>query len=61
MWGVHCVRTGKFRYFRDVVGEAIRIAREQELATAGDCLVITAGVPLGVPGSTNNLHIARVE
>ena len=61
VWGVHCVRTGKFRNFRDVVGEAIRIARAQELAAPGDCLVITAGVPLGVPGSTNNLHIARVE
>jgi pyruvate kinase len=31
------------------------------LAAAGDRLVVMAGVPFGVPGSTNVLHVVRVS
>jgi len=40
---------------------AIRVAKQEEFADAGDPLVITAGVPFGTPGATNILRIAWVE
>ncbi len=60
-WGVHCVRTGNIRHFAEMVNKAIEVAREQELAVIGDCLVITAGIPSGIPGTTTILHIVQVR
>ncbi len=60
-WGAHCVRTAELKRFSDMVDKACRIALQQEMAKAGDRLVITAGVPFGTPGSTNILRFAWVE
>ncbi len=60
-WGAHCVQTAELRRFSDMVDKACRIALQQEMAKAGDRLVITAGVPFGTPGSTNILRVAWVE
>jgi pyruvate kinase len=43
-----------------MVQKAVRIARKEQLAQAGELLVITAGVPFGTPGATNILRIAYV-
>jgi pyruvate kinase len=59
-WGVHCVRTGNIRHFTEMVNKAIQVAREQGLAAIGDRLVITAGIPSGIPGTTTILHIVQV-
>ena len=59
-WGVHCVRTGNIHHFSEMVNKAIQVAREQELAAVGDRLVITAGIPSGIPGTTTILHIVQV-
>ncbi len=59
-WGVHPVLTETFATFDEMVEEAIRIAVREELAVSGDRLVVTAGVPLDTPGTTNSLRIVRV-
>jgi len=61
VWGVHSVRTADCKTFRDMIIDAVRVARQEEFADVGDALVITAGVPFGTPGATNILRIARVE
>ena len=61
VWGVHSVKTEDLNTFRDMVVKAIRIAKSEGFAEAGDPLVITAGVPFGTPGATNILRIAWVE
>lgn len=61
VWGAHTVNTADVRDFQEMVAKACRIAVDEELARAGDKLVITAGVPFGTPGSTNVLRIAWVE
>lgn len=61
IWGVHCVFTEDASSFREMVTKSISIASEEEFATAGDRLIITAGVPFGTPGATNILRIAWVE
>jgi pyruvate kinase len=59
-WGVHPVHAEDAHNFADMVQRAVRIARQQKLAQAGQRLVITAGVPFGTPGATNILRIAYV-
>ncbi len=60
-WGAHCVLTADIRNFSEMVDKARRIAVKQEIAKAGDRLVITAGVPFGTPGATNTLRVAWIE
>ncbi|MCW2238687.1 pyruvate kinase [Azospirillum canadense] len=60
-YGVHSVLTEDVQNFSDMVHKATRIAYLHGLAEDGQRLVITAGVPFGMPGSTNILRIAWVE
>lgn len=60
-WGTHCVHTKDVRHFAEMVDKATRIARQESFAKIGQKIVITAGVPFGTPGSTNVMHIAKVE
>ena len=61
LWGAHCVTTADVKDFGEMVEKACRVAVEEQLARAGDKLVITAGVPFGTPGATNVLRIAWVD
>jgi len=58
VWGTHCVVTEDARDLDDMVNRACRIASEQGFGKAGDRIIVTAGVPLRTPGSTNMLRIA---
>lgn len=60
-YGVHAVLTEDVQSFSDMVHKAARLAYVHGLAEEGQRLVITAGVPFGMPGSTNILRIAWVE
>ena len=60
-FGVHSVHTSDVHTFTEMVNKAVRIAKDDGFATAGQRLVITAGVPFGTPGNTNMLRIAWVE
>jgi len=59
-WGLHCVTTEDAHDLDDVTDRATKIAQQEGFARAGDRVVITAGVPLGTPGSTNLLRVAFV-
>lgn len=56
-WGVHSVVNDRLRQVDEVVCTALEIAQAQGMASRGDILLITAGVPFGKPGSTNTLRI----
>jgi len=60
VWGVHAILTRDVSSFEEMVAKAKRMALRAELASAGDALIIIAGVPFGTPGSTNVLHITRL-
>jgi len=60
-WGAHCVRTGDIERFKMAVVSAARAAREGGFATPEDQIVVTAGVPFNVPGTTNILRVAPCE
>ena len=60
VWGTHCVVSPDASDLDDMVDRACRIANEEGFAKPGDRVIITAGVPLRTPGSTNMLRIAYV-
>ena len=57
-WGVNCVMTGELTRFKMAVINAARAARAQGYAEETDQIVVTAGVPFNVPGTTNILRVA---
>lgn len=59
-WGVHAVHTRDVTGFEEMVAKTKRMALRHGVAGAGDRLVVMAGVPFGVPGSTNVVHVTRV-
>ena len=61
LWGAHCVHQADIKNFNDMVQRAVSTAYREEIAGAGQRVVITAGVPFGTPGSTNVLRIAWVD
>jgi pyruvate kinase len=59
-WGVTAFLT-KNHNDTDAMFEAARVlVLEKGLAKAGDLIILTAGVPLGVPGKTNLLRVLKV-
>ncbi len=61
-WGVHCVQTTEvIDRFKMAVVNAARAAREYGFATEKDQIVVTAGVPFNVTGSTNILRVAPCD
>lgn len=61
LWGTHCVVSPDASDLDDMVDRACRIALEENFAKVGDRVIITAGVPLRTPGTTNMLRIAYVQ
>ncbi len=59
-WGVHAVHMAEEQRFSAVVQRATEIAKREEYGNSGDKVVITAGVPMGTPGSTNVLRVERI-
>jgi pyruvate kinase len=59
-WGLHCVLTEDAHDLDDVVDRSTQLAYEEGFAKPGERIVITAGVPLGMSGSTNLLRVAFV-
>ncbi|WP_224004459.1 pyruvate kinase [Aureimonas sp. SA4125] len=59
-WGLHCVVTEDAYELDAMIDTACRIAVEEGYARAGERVIITAGVPLRIPGSTNMLRIAHI-
>src|SRR6201991_2875916 len=60
VWGVHCVVAEDAKDQDDMVDRAGSIAFRDGFAKAGQRVIIVAGVPLGIPGTTNMVRIASV-
>ncbi len=60
-WGCNCVMTDELDRFKGAVVNAARAARDGGFATASDQIVVTAGVPFNVPGTTNILRVAPCD
>ncbi len=59
-WGLHCSVTKEVERFKMAVVAAAKVAREDGFASGNDKIIVTAGVPFNVPGTTNILRVAPV-
>ncbi|MDF0602675.1 pyruvate kinase [Psychromarinibacter sp. C21-152] len=60
-WGAHCVKTDEMGRFKEAVVRAVRAATHEGFATREDDIVVTAGVPFNIPGTTNILRVAPCD
>ena len=60
-WGTLCVMTDEFNRFKGAVVASARAARAGGFADKTDQIVVTAGVPFNVPGTTNILRVAPCD
>ncbi|MDP3341612.1 pyruvate kinase [Frigidibacter sp.] len=60
-WGVHCAYCEPVDRFKMAVVGAARAARAEGFATEADQILVTAGVPFNVQGTTNILRVAPCD
>ncbi|MCT2399255.1 pyruvate kinase [Novosphingobium mangrovi (ex Huang et al. 2023)] len=61
LWGAHTVLTKDIGSFEEMIAKGKRMALRHGFGAAGSRLVTLAGVPFGVPGSTNLLHVVTLS
>ncbi|WP_338762663.1 pyruvate kinase [Massilia sp. METH4] len=60
-WGVHPVLCPEVNDVTEMSERACEVVRREDVAQPGDTIVISAGVPFAVPGTTNLMRIAQVD
>ncbi|GGN44044.1 pyruvate kinase [Novosphingobium indicum] len=61
LWGAHTVLTKDIGSFEEMIAKGKRMALRHGFGAAGSRLITLAGVPFGVPGSTNLLHVVTLS
>ena len=61
IWGVHTIHALEPKSFSGMIDNACELAKKEGIVKKGDFVVVTAGAPIGVSGSTNNLRIAKIS
>ncbi len=60
-WGVHPFEVSEPPDVLDLFAQGSRLCLEAGVAQKGDLIVITAGLPLAIPGTTNLLKVEKIE
>lgn len=60
-WGVQSFQIAELSLVDELFAMGTRFSKALGLAKPGDLVVITAGIPIGVSGTTNLLKVERVE
>ncbi len=60
-WGVYPFLVPEWKDTDDMLERSKRIPKELGIASAGDKIVIIAGVPISIPGTTNLIKVEIVE
>lgn len=60
LWGAHSVQAAEVSTYEAMVAGALAHAVEEGFAKANDLIVIAAGIPFAVAGTTNNIRVAQV-
>ena len=60
IWGIIAIHVNKYKYTDDMISKATTILKNNKYISKGDKFLITAGVPIGISGSTNmiKIHVA---
>ncbi len=59
-WGVYSVMSKKSEHTDEVIERAISSALNEKLINDGDTVVLTAGIPVGVAGTTNLIKVHTI-
>lgn len=59
--GVYPVLTQRSSNWNDLMEKAIEGAERMKFVKKGDCIVLSAGMPLQVPGTTNLIRVKTIE
>ncbi len=60
LWGTHSISSQQIHSYDEMVESACQHAREEGFAEPNDRIVIIAGIPFAVIGTTNNIRVVRV-
>jgi pyruvate kinase len=60
IWGCEVFRTAPVKHTDEMVAQVDRYLTENKLAKYGELVVVVAGVPPGVPGTTNGMRVHKV-
>jgi len=60
-WGVYPYQVREYTSVEEAFDEGVRLVIHLGMASSGDLVVMTGGVPLGVPGTTNMLKVQKIE
>ncbi len=60
-WGVYPIKISKMNSTDEIIDKSVERALELDYIENGDLIVITAGVPVGISGSTNLLKVHIVS
>jgi pyruvate kinase len=60
-WGMHCVMTPEVGRFKAAVVSAARAAEKYGFGSDEDSIVVIAGIPFNIPGTTNILRVSPIE
>ncbi len=61
VWGITPAVSDKVDRFAEIVQQGVDLVKEAKMAEKGDKVVVVAGVPVGVPGTTNSLRIMEID
>jgi pyruvate kinase (EC 2.7.1.40) len=61
LWGVAPLRIPPVTSTDEMTTQVLIAARQSHLVRQGDRVVLTAGVPVGVPGNTNMIQVLTIE
>ena len=59
-WGIYPIVLPMKKTSDEALEHAVQLARKQGMVQSGDLTVLTAGVPIGVPGNTNMIKVHTV-
>lgn len=61
VWGVEPFLTLPVQSTDRIIEESLKLAKEKKLAKKGDRIIVLAGAPTGIPGTTNLLRVVTVR
>ena len=59
-WGVVPLMCDEKKNTDELFSHAVDVAKQHDLVHKGDTVVITAGIPLGISGTTNMLKVEKL-
>lgn len=61
VWGVHPLLAGEYANSDEMIAQAKDAALKSGLVNRGDLVVITAGIPVGIAGTTNLIKVETLD